>query len=388
MSEGRSKSNKKFMLLSALGIFMVVDSHTFTAFNFFGDILPYNSFFMPMFIFISGYFNKVDSSTNLLKYLLKKVKTLLVPYVGIALAALGIQQLINLYKLGDEMTPLPAGYFSYMLERTVTVGSPFALVTPMWFVISLFAALMVYAVLKKFLYKFWNSIVMFVIFCGLNMLTVYLAKNIDPEAIRPFLIPLKVMFFLPFLEMGVIYRNHIEKKHEALPGGAKLGLMFGLLIFNMIRTIYLPSPYDVACDSLDDLSGFTSPYIVTPIISAIVGILFWLTFVDLLGKTVQESRFVNYMSCHTFWIMGLHITFFNVLNCILMTINEHFVELLYFDTEYFQGSEWYYWEISPSFKIVYVLAGVLGPLALKWIFDLITGPVRRAISGKTKAEQN
>ena len=235
MSDGRSKSNKKFMLLSALGIFMVVDSHTFTAFNFFGDILPYNSFFMPMFIFISGYFNKVDSSTNLLKYLLKKVKTLLVPYVGIALAALGIQQLINLYKLGDEMTPLPPGYLSYMLERTVTVGSPFALVTPMWFVISLFAALMVYAVLKKFLYKFWNSIVMFVIFCGLNMLTVYLAKNIDPEAIRPFLVPLKVMFFLPFLEMGVIYRNHIEKKHEALPGGATLS--------SPLPTMWLPVPW-------------------------------------------------------------------------------------------------------------------------------------------------
>lgn len=30
MSEQRTKSNKKFMLLSAIGIFMVVDSHTFT----------------------------------------------------------------------------------------------------------------------------------------------------------------------------------------------------------------------------------------------------------------------------------------------------------------------------------------------------------------------
>ena len=52
MAERRSKSNKKFMVLSALCIFMVVDHHTFTAFNLFGDFIPYNSFFMPLFVFI------------------------------------------------------------------------------------------------------------------------------------------------------------------------------------------------------------------------------------------------------------------------------------------------------------------------------------------------
>ena len=82
MSEKRDKSNKKFMLLSAIGIFMVVDHHTFTAFNILGDFLPYNSFFMPMFVFISGYFNKVNGSTNLWTYFVKKVKTLLVPYTA------------------------------------------------------------------------------------------------------------------------------------------------------------------------------------------------------------------------------------------------------------------------------------------------------------------
>lgn len=380
MSEQRTKSNKKFMLLSAIGIFMVVDSHTFTALNFFGDIIPYNSFFMPMFVFISGYFNKIDSSTNLWTYFRKKVKTLLLPYVGITLAAFCIQQLINLYKLGSDMPAIPAGYLEFAFDRVVTEGAAFPLVTPMWFVISLFAALMVYAVLKKFLHKFWNSIVMFVIFCGLNMLVVYLAKNIDPEALHPFLLPLKVLFFFPFLELGRIYKNHIEGKHEAMPGGAKIALMFGMLVVNVIRTCYMPTAYDVACDSLDDLSRFTSPYIVTPLISAIVGITFWLTFVDLIGKQVGESRFVNFMSCNTFWIMGFHILFFNILNCLLMAISLHIVELPYFDVELFKGSEWYYWEISSNIKVLYVLAGVLGPLAFKWIFEKISAPVKKSFS--------
>ena len=50
MSAQRTKSNKKFMILSAIGIFMVVDSHTFTCFNILGNFMPYNSFFMPIFV--------------------------------------------------------------------------------------------------------------------------------------------------------------------------------------------------------------------------------------------------------------------------------------------------------------------------------------------------
>ncbi len=181
-NKARSKSNKKFMLLSAIGILMVVDHHTWITFNLFGDFIPYNSFFMPMFVFISGYFNKVNDST--------------------------------------------------------------------------------------------------------------------------------------------------------------------------------------------DLAGFTSPFIVTPMISSIVGILFWLTLTDMAGGALFESRFVNYMSCNTFWIMGLHITFFNIVNCILLTVHEHITPLLYFDAEYFKESEWYYWEISPAFKRVYLTTGILGPLALKKMYDL------------------
>ena len=379
MARQRSKSNKKFMLLSAIGIFMVVDHHTFTAFNLFGSFIPYNSFFMPMFVFISGYFNKVNSGTKLLPYFGKKLKTLILPYIGITVIVYILQQLMNLLKTG-EIDMLSSWYLSYILERVVTVGSPFAICTPMWFVIALFSTLTVYAILKKLLGRIWNSHVMFVLFFALHLLAIYLAKNTDPETIYPFLVPLKVLFFLPFLELGIIYRDRLENKHESMPGGGKLGLMALLLVFNAVRTMYLPMPYDVAFDSIDDLSGFTSPYIVTPMISSIVGILFWLTLTDLIGKPLCESRFVNYMSCNTFWIMGLHIVFFNIVNCILMLLC-NVIELPYFDVEAFRESEWYYWELSSNFKIVYVLVGILGPLALKRLFDLICSPLQK-IGGK------
>ena len=156
----------------------------------------------------------------------------------------------------------------------------------------------------------------------------------------------------------------------------------------MIRIMIMPAEYDIAFDSLATLTGFTSPYAVTPLISGIVGILFWTEVVDLIGKPLQESRFVNFMSCNTFWIMGFHIAFFNILNCILMFVNEHIVNVLYFDTEFFRESEWYRWELVDSFKMVYVVVGILGPLGLKWVFDKLVLAAGHIFGKKESKSQN
>ena len=185
------------------------------------------------------------------------------------------------------------------------------------------------------------------------------------------------MFFLPFLELGIIYRDRLEKRHTGLSGGGKLGVLVILLLINMIRTMYLPAAYDVAFDSLDEMAGFTSPYIVTPLISSVVGILFWLTMVDILGRMFYDSRFVNFLSANTFWVMGFHIMFYSVLNCILMMINDCIIALPYFDEEAFRETEWYYWEISPNFKLAYLVIGVLGPLGLKYIYEKIKKKIEK-----------
>ena len=384
MTGPRSKSNRKFMVLSAIGILMVVDHHTWIALNLFGDYIPYNSFFMPMFVFISGYFNKVDSSTKLTGYILKKIRTLLLPLAGLSVFVFLLQQFMIWFKGGEEIG-YGAWYLGYVLQRIVTIGSFAPIAAPTWFVMSLFSVLLVYAVLKKLLFKIWNSYIMLAVFCAMHLFAVWFAKTELMYSSEYLLLPLKVLFFLPFIEMGIIYRDHLEGKHTALPGGGKIAILAGMLFLNMIRTLYLPDPYDLAFDSLDDLSCFTSPYLVTPLLSSIVGILFWLTLVDLIGKPVYESRFVNFMSCNTFWIMALHIAFFNLLNCILLAINDHIALLPYFDTEYFQGSEWYFWEVTPSFKLAYVVVGILGPLAVKWIFDKICAAVGNVFRRKSEA---
>ena len=80
----KSKSNKPFMILSALGILFVVDCHSGNGIRFFASVFPYDSFFMPMFMFISGYFFKekhIATVVDLLQYIKGKFLKLLVPYL-------------------------------------------------------------------------------------------------------------------------------------------------------------------------------------------------------------------------------------------------------------------------------------------------------------------
>ena len=82
--------------------------------------------------------------------------------------------------------------------------------------------------------------------------------------------------------------------------------------------------------------------------------------------------------------MGLHVAFFNIVNCVLMFVSKFIVWVPYFDIEAFQESEWYMWEISPTIKLIYLLAGVFGPLLLKWIYDKICILLEKAFKKKEK----
>ena len=369
------------MLLSAIGIIMVVDSHTWGTFNLFANFFPFNSFFMPMFVLISGYFNRVDKNTNMLKYIKRKFMTLLLPYLVVSVLALIIEWLILCLKT-EAMQPFLLDYKAKALLNTFTSGEITTIALPMWFAPMLFAVQVVYGFMKKLLSDHWNSKIALVPFVALNILVVWYAK--DHEVPDYLLLPLKVLFFMPFMEMGIIYRDGFEEK---LKKANPLLLLFSLLAINMVRCMIMPNEYDLAFDSMATLTGFTSPYAVTPMISAVVGMLFWLEVVDLIGKPFYNSKIVNSISENTFYIMSFHVIFYNLFNCILFLINKAF-GLKYFDVAAFQESNWYRWEYVSQFKLVYFLVGLLGPVGLMYLYNrFIKAPIANRIKKPAAAKK-
>ena len=336
------KTNKKFMVLSALGIIMVVDLHCAIPLNLLNSIIPYESFFMPLFVFISGYFNKVNEKTDLSTYFKKKCKTLLLPYVVIGFIMFWFEWAINSYKFG-AIQPITEESLFLPVVNAFTVGYPVLLASPMWFVPAL-----------------------------LNIGVVCISKMFgDTKIVFILLLPLKCLFFMPFMEFGVIYRERLEHGMSKLNTGGNIILLIALLLLNVIRMMCLPQPDDITLDSLYCLGGFTSPYYVTPIISSLIGIIFWVTVVDAIGNVFAENRVVNYISENTFFIMGFHLLFFNIINCILLFINDNVTLVPGFSKEVFGGLTYYIWEQYPMFKFVYFVFGLACPLLLKLVIDKI-----------------
>lgn len=56
-----TKRNVKLTYLQAIAIIMVVDSHVGLPLNLLNNVIPYNAFYMPLFVFISGYLFKKRS---------------------------------------------------------------------------------------------------------------------------------------------------------------------------------------------------------------------------------------------------------------------------------------------------------------------------------------
>ena len=72
--------NMTFGILSGLAIIMVVAGHLGYNILTVGDLFPYYSFHVPLFMFISGYFYKETEETHPFGYVVKKARRLLMPY--------------------------------------------------------------------------------------------------------------------------------------------------------------------------------------------------------------------------------------------------------------------------------------------------------------------
>ena len=132
-----SKANKDFMILSALGILFVVDSHLGNGMLLFGNIFPYNSFYMPMFMFISGYFfnpRHIDDWKSIYHYSTSKFIKHILPYLG-WIVFYGILtfllRCLNITEIGSIS-------FIDLVHNILTAGTSFGFNDPSWFVPLLF----------------------------------------------------------------------------------------------------------------------------------------------------------------------------------------------------------------------------------------------------------
>ena len=276
--------NMQFAVLSALGMFFVVDGHLNNSYLDIGGLFPYYSFHMPLFAFISGYFFRPGSEDDLGAYAKKKAVRLLGPYMAYNLIYGIITQFLHGagFAFGGSLN-----LHNLLIEPFIT-GHQFEYNLAAWFVPALFLVEMANVLLRRVLGKAAdNEYAVTAVYMGIGIGGISLSLSGRFE--QGWLTLVRMMFLLPCYQWGTLYRQKLEEKDRISDiwyYGVLLTVQLGLAVWGR------PLIYSVAF-----CNGFTG-YIL-PYITAAAGIAFWLRVSRTAASAWKDSPAVRYFGSHT-----------------------------------------------------------------------------------------
>lgn len=365
--------NLQFKLLSAIGILIIVGGHCYhgalpTAYDWF----PTYSFNLALFVFISGYFYKDKYEGNVLQYIRKRFKRLVIPaYLWNIAYGLFVMFMSNFgYTIGAKVN----AYNLFVMPFVDGEGFQYNLGS--WFVYPLFVVCVVNVLFRKLLdlIKLKNEYLILVIYLVVGIIGVQLSIDAkDTGGVHGFtLLAYRSMLFLPWLQFGKIYKEKLEK-HDNLNSIAYFAMLFAIqLILNTFfkNLEYTPSK----------CSGFENGCII-PFVTAITDIAFWLRISKLLTPVVKNWKFVNLIADNTYSIMIHQLLGFMAVKWIFYVLS--FIPNLFndFDVSKMHSSIWYYYLPNGQklYAIVYLTAGIFLPILIALICKWISAPIKKQI---------
>lgn len=373
--------NMTFCILSALAIIMVVAGHIGYNIMTVGDLFPYYSFHVPLFMFISGYFYRESEEEHPLLYIKRKIRRMLVPYLiwnlvyGLmawALRAVG-------FSMGEAVS------LRTLLISPVISGYQFIYNYAAWFVPVLFiieamnlsARLVlrrVEGLMAKWLHRrrgredgvdltWLTEWIMLFGSLIVGMTVVWLA--VGGHVWGHYKAPGRILFLFPCFQMGQFYRQKLER-HDTLGNLPYFTIVIGIqLLFNMF------------CNGLAFSSvwctGFANGPVI-PYMTIVSGIAFWLRVARVLTPLLEKSKAVRYLGRNTYAVMMHHVAVFMLIKAMIAGVASSTGLCADFDFgQYYANIDYFYLvRGAEQFKMVYLAAGVVLPLILQSAIEYAT----------------
>lgn len=358
------KSNKEFMILSALGILFVIDSHCGNKFGLV-QIFPYDSFFMPMFVFISGYFFKEDyclSGKACAGFIGRKCRTLLLPYFfwiifyGIITAILTKFGMLNfaLYSITE------------LLRNIFYYGISFGYNDPSWFIPTLFMVNVCYSFSRLIFKTYWNETAATLMMLFLGSLAVFTSVN-GLYTTDLHILLLKIVFFEQFFQLGIYFRKYIERIFDS---ANTFVLLLSCILINLILQLIYGS--DISFPSCTFMSGFHSNNYLLPFLTTVTGISFYLKLSKSLVPILGHNPLMNFISDNTLFIMTHHLGAKGLYNGFLILGKKIGIQSLSnLDVEQVKTNAWYVYFESDTWCTLGVVATFLSVLTACELYLII-----------------
>ena len=350
------RTNQIFQYLKAIAILMVIDDHMSTRIGILSSIFPYNSFYMPMLVFISGYFYKKRGAFYNIK---KKLKSLFLPYLSWTLAGNLIAYILKQCGIVDWYW----GINRWTIWSLVSITPPPA-VGAMWFVIMLLWVSVLYNILRRMLVRDTQlvdyALLTISVLAGVVSLKLCIAGYCSNQLYLPFL---RVGFYFQFFHMGVMFKRYWERYIQNI---RTLYLCTFCMLVNVILLCFFGNRINFY--STCWMSEFRSCWL--PLVTSISGTLFWYKLVQFISSKVGSIKIVDFIANNTFCIMASHLIFINIPNFYvyyqILRGSDAFPD---FDVELFRCSPWV--RYSPNTRLVGFFCGVIGSLALACAIQII-----------------
>lgn len=367
--------NFTFDLLYVLAIIMVVDDHTKAQLGILKAIFPYDSFFMPLFVFISGYFYKKQ---NVIKNIKHKTEKIFIPYMIWNVIMLGITIIIDRIL----KTNWAIGVNKEKVLNSIFLGPLVTTNGPSWFVIMLFWVSILYNLIRNVIKpNKINDCILTIISIIAGLISVYLCVKGWNKKSSLMLFVLRTLFYIQFYHLGYIFKEHIE---DRIKKANKYIICSICVIINVILIAIYGDKVNFYATS--NMRGFSYWYL--PIITSITGITFWYIIMDYVANKIKESKIITYIAQNTFFIMETHLLFANIINILFYIFNKMGIKyFLKFDTKSFIQSAWSgsAWNMNSRFGIIGFLLGITLSIALVTLINKGKEKIRTKIDKTNKS---
>lgn len=319
------QENKTMRILTALGIILIVAGHLNMDLLGFGGIFTYYSFHVYIFLFVAGYFYKKEDENNIPAYILRKIKTLLVPYYILHFIFGLISTFLNLggIHVGGKLS-----IWSLLVDPFLG-GHLYMLDFPGWFVPALFVTEIINILIRNVLghwVKKQLDILMFILSLLLGVATVWLSIGGHIWGYRS--TPARWLLMLFGVEFGCLFKNKIEPLLEKiLEKYVNKKILLVILYFLLIIVVQLPIWYisgGLAFSVVWSTSFANGPII--PFVTVITGILLWLGIAYILAQLSDNNIVLKgffAVGRNSFGIMMGHIAILFFINSLCGLLNRY-----------------------------------------------------------------
>ena len=374
--------NMTFCILSALAIIMVVAGHINYNIMTVGDLFPYYSFHVPLFMFISGYFYRESEEEHPLLYIKKKVYRLAVPYliwnlvyglIAWAMRSVG-------FAMGEEIS-LRTLFISPVMNGYQFIYNYAAWFVPVLFIIEILnlVARLILRRMEGMTARLLNRrsgqgdrsdlrwLTEWIMLFGsliVGVTVVWLA--IGGHVWGNYKAPGRILFLFPCFQMGQFYRQKLER-HDTLGNLPYFVIVISIqVIINMLCGGRLAFS-SVWC------TGFACGPLI-PYVTIVSGTAFWLRVARVLTPLFEENRIVRYLGRNTYAVMMHHVAVFMLIKAIIAGVASTTGFCADFDFEQFYANIDYFYLVTgvEQFKMVYLAAGVALPLMLQSAIEYAT----------------